>query len=128
MKKLNENEFKCEICMEDFDSLNRKPNSLVPCGHTFCIVCLEHIGNNTCPTCRSEFNNFIPNWEIIKRLNDVNTAHQHIVGPASSAGAPPLTTQPTSADKLRTCCSTLSSHFYALSMKRKCKINFKIQV
>ncbi len=48
----NENDFKCEICMESFNTTNRRPNSLVPCGHTFCIICLEHIGNSKCPTCR----------------------------------------------------------------------------
>jgi hypothetical protein len=52
MAVLNENEFKCEICMENFSTDIRKPNSLVPCGHTFCVICLEHMGVKKCPTCR----------------------------------------------------------------------------
>lgn len=115
MKKSEQSEFKCEICMEDFDSINRKPNSLVPCGHTFCIICLEHIGSSKCPTCRSDFTNFIPNWEIIKRLNNTHI-QQHVSGPPSSQ---PQTSQASNSDNIRTCCTNVSSHFYALSTKRK---------
>jgi len=35
----------------------------VPCGHTYCIECLNKITN--CPSCRIQFQNKIPNWEIL---------------------------------------------------------------
>jgi len=111
MVNLNDNDFKCEICMENFNVVNRKPNSLVPCGHTFCVMCLEHIGNSLCPTCRVEIQNIIPNWEIIKRLDNSVPSQQTMSRPPQ-----PLNTQ---VAKIRTCCSQVSEHFYALSTKRK---------
>ncbi|KAI8511003.1 hypothetical protein Bbelb_119190 [Branchiostoma belcheri] len=47
----------CPICLEAFDSDERKPRSL-QCLHTFCHDCLEDFSTNkhvlTCPTCRRE--------------------------------------------------------------------------
>src|ERR1700733_2995337 len=49
----------CCIC----DDTYRDP-MILPCGHTFCLTCLQHIGSHTgknpgdqmpCPVCRQEF-------------------------------------------------------------------------
>lgn len=62
-------DFICEICLNNYDTVGRKPYSLVPCGHTFCLHCMNQITSNLCPTCRSPFEGRIPNWEITKRLD-----------------------------------------------------------
>ena len=61
--------YECELCIESFNQYDRRPFSLVPCGHTICLSCLNKIINKTqCPFCRLETESKIPNWEIIKRL------------------------------------------------------------
>ncbi|CAL4113710.1 unnamed protein product [Meganyctiphanes norvegica] len=45
---------KCEICFHPFNIIKRRPRCL-PCGHSFCSLCLKEIVNQniiTCPTCR----------------------------------------------------------------------------
>ncbi len=60
-------DFVCEVCLNNYDTMTHKPYSLVPCGHTYCIECLNRIIR--CPSCRIEFQDKIPNWEISRRLN-----------------------------------------------------------
>lgn len=43
----------CKVCLEDYDA-ERRPRNL-PCGHTFCSLCLDgliSLGSLSCPTCR----------------------------------------------------------------------------
>ena len=40
----------CEVCMEVFDQLQRRPKFL-PCGHTCCLGCLQQLAKPRCPTC-----------------------------------------------------------------------------
>ena len=62
-------DFICEICLNNYDTISRKPYSLVPCGHTFCLSCMNQVTSNLCPTCRSPFEGRVPNWEITRRLD-----------------------------------------------------------
>ena len=57
---------------------------------------------------RVDYNNIIPNWEIIKRLNETNNVPQQQQAEHKSSVA------------FRNCCTAISSHFYSLSTKRKC--------
>ncbi|XP_064100973.1 uncharacterized protein LOC135211614 isoform X2 [Macrobrachium nipponense] len=44
----------CKVCLENFDSVSRRPRSL-PCGHTFCTSCISDLIKNrkiSCPHCR----------------------------------------------------------------------------
>jgi len=59
---------------------------------------------------RVDYNNIIPNWEIIKRLNETNNVPQQQQQQAEHK----------SSETFRNCCTAISSHFYALSTKRKC--------
>jgi hypothetical protein len=66
---LNEStKFECELCLEMYNLYDKKPFSLVPCGHSICIKCFESLNKTACPYCRAAFTAKIPNWEIIKRL------------------------------------------------------------
>lgn len=67
-------DFICEICLTNYDTIVRKPYSLVPCGHTFCLSCMNQIASNLCPTCRSPFEGRVPNWEITRRLDPKATS------------------------------------------------------
>lgn len=62
--------FDCELCIENFNQFDRKPYSVVPCGHTICLDCLNklEINKSLCPFCRIEMQSKIPNWEVMKRL------------------------------------------------------------
>lgn len=44
----------CEICLVMFDGNNRRPR-ILPCGHTFCSLCIANLlqnGSVNCPNCR----------------------------------------------------------------------------
>lgn len=60
--------FDCELCIESYNNYDRRPFSLVPCGHALCLSCINNLQKSICPFCRSRYENKIPNWEIIKRL------------------------------------------------------------
>ncbi|XP_042887229.1 uncharacterized protein LOC122264409 [Penaeus japonicus] len=45
----------CRICFNDFDEGERRPRNL-PCGHTFCTLCIAgtfRVNRFTCPSCRA---------------------------------------------------------------------------
>lgn len=63
-----EAKYECELCFEEYNLYDKKAFSLVPCGHSLCVKCLESLQKQVCPFCRLEFISKIPNWEINKRL------------------------------------------------------------
>ncbi|KAJ6598295.1 hypothetical protein DFH09DRAFT_903657 [Mycena vulgaris] len=44
----------CDVCLEPFGAELKAPCS-IPCGHVFCVSCLQHIARPTCPLCRTPF-------------------------------------------------------------------------
>ena len=62
----------CSICFNAYDLQDRTPYSLVPCGHTFCDMCIANISNRECPNDRCDFYSRVRNWEIIKFIRDSN--------------------------------------------------------
>ena len=53
----------CIICFESYNDSNRKPHTLIPCGHTICGVCLESINN--CPECRMLIERTVVSYALI---------------------------------------------------------------
>lgn len=50
----DDNPEECPVCMTVFDDTEQRPHNL-PCGHTFCTLCLSELEKQhqvTCPTCR----------------------------------------------------------------------------
>ena len=47
--------FECELCLEIYNQFERKPFSLVPCGHSICSKCSNSLERNVCPFCRESF-------------------------------------------------------------------------
>ncbi|KAK3928855.1 Roquin-1 [Frankliniella fusca] len=45
----------CEICCEALDQAARVPKTVVPCGHTACLQCLQRCERRECPTCRTAY-------------------------------------------------------------------------
>ncbi|KAK3907419.1 Roquin-1 [Frankliniella fusca] len=43
----------CDICLEALDQAARVPKTVVPCGHTVCLQCLQRCERRECPTCRT---------------------------------------------------------------------------
>lgn len=46
----------CKVCLEVYDESQRRPHNL-PCGHSFCTVCIDDMLKNsslTCPRCRAK--------------------------------------------------------------------------
>ncbi|KAJ7220644.1 hypothetical protein GGX14DRAFT_354494 [Mycena pura] len=45
----------CDVCLEPFSADLKAPCS-IPCGHVFCVNCLQQVERPTCPLCRKPFN------------------------------------------------------------------------
>lgn len=70
----------CQICLNSFDENIHKPYSIYKCGHTYCVVCLNHINkslNNKCPDCRSYIQNIAPNWQSLRILSFIKNNEQN---------------------------------------------------
>lgn len=50
--------YDCSVCHDTHDVSRKKPIILTPCGHILCISCMkcvQKLGENLCPICKSEF-------------------------------------------------------------------------
>lgn len=45
--------YDCELCLESYNIYDKKPHSIVPCGHSICIKCLNSLRKEVCPFCRN---------------------------------------------------------------------------
>lgn len=61
----------CDTCYESFNHDENKPYSIVPCGHEFCLKCIDDLTNNECPTCSSQIEHKIINWGLLKAIEDL---------------------------------------------------------
>ena len=72
----------CSICFNSYSSIDHIPYSL-PCGHSFCSICLESFFRLNplqlkCPNCSiihlnlNSLNQLSKNWTLISLLNDLN--------------------------------------------------------
>lgn len=62
----------CSICLADLTG----PVKKLPCGHEFhrrCILSWRRRGENTCPLCRAEFADPIPDYKITIIVENVRT-------------------------------------------------------
>jgi hypothetical protein len=67
LKPENKDEFKlvldqmcCAICLD----ILVNPQTIVPCGHTYCASCLVEIDNDQCPECRSSITSRVPALQL----------------------------------------------------------------
>lgn len=60
----------CDKCLEAYDQEENKPYSCVPCGHEFCLHCIDKLDDNECPSCHCEVENKIINWGLLKAIQD----------------------------------------------------------
>ncbi|KAJ7468970.1 hypothetical protein B0H11DRAFT_1729506 [Mycena galericulata] len=44
----------CDVCLDPFNAELKAPCS-IPCGHIFCVNCLQQLAHPTCPLCRTTF-------------------------------------------------------------------------
>jgi len=66
----------CPICLEDYDSKNKKP-MVMECGHSVCYTCLTSIlrTSKKCPFDKRELANLLQNypvnWTFLEILNSI---------------------------------------------------------
>ncbi|XP_034246575.1 uncharacterized protein LOC117648264 [Thrips palmi] len=69
----------CPICYEVYNQQDRRPK-IVPCGHTFCLVCLKSLRVKECPTCRTMFacppEGLIDNFLALEETADMKFVHR----------------------------------------------------
>ncbi len=61
----------CEICFEKFDKQKRKPMTILPCTHTFCLECMEKLQYQTynCPKCKKQIVKAVSLFFVLKILS-----------------------------------------------------------
>ena len=77
----------CQICFENYNDTKVKPYSITPCGHTFCLKCLDNLIHSTpnkndlakCPKCRIPIIGKLMNFAILDVL-DLNLIPDSNVG------------------------------------------------
>ena len=86
----------CIICFESYNDSNRKPHTLIPCGHTICGVCLESINN--CPECRMLIERTVVSYALIPSPIFQNLVQSSV--PSAPLYANPYATAQTSGRQL----------------------------
>ena len=70
----------CKVCLENFNNTKHIPMVLDTCGHSVCIICIDHLKNMNvngvyrCPICRQLYNNVIKNYSLCEILNNSTTS------------------------------------------------------
>ena len=59
----------CSICFNKYDTEKYKPFSITPCGHCFCLHCLNSLQNQVCPIDRKPIENKIINRGILDLIS-----------------------------------------------------------
>ena len=71
-------EYKCPICYEQFDSQDKKPIVLFPCGHSICSECLKHYERSTnsrkCCMCNSSYKSTAVNYALLNAMGQASSA------------------------------------------------------
>ena len=67
------------ICFNNYDSDERKPITIMQCGHTYCLICLNHlrIYDYKCPKDREQITNQKPNYALLDLINSDTTRVQN---------------------------------------------------
>ena len=45
-------DFECEICYNAFEEVDLRAPLVLPCGHTYCMGCIENFHSHVCPSCK----------------------------------------------------------------------------
>ena len=62
--------FYCVICEKKYDNSSNRPYCLMPCGHTYCRICIEN-NLNQCPVCEAAYNQYIPDYNLLDQITGV---------------------------------------------------------
>lgn len=54
----------CPLCKNPYNEKDYRPESLIPCGHTFCSKCIANF-EQACKMCASKYNQIIPDYEML---------------------------------------------------------------
>lgn len=70
--------FECDICYEKFEEVGPLAPLIIPCGHTYCMSCIENLHSHVCPECKNpihekgeSFVDLPRNLYIIRCMNQI---------------------------------------------------------
>ncbi len=71
----------CSVCLENFDDeiIERRPFLTNPCGHCFCLSCLNSFNPQNCPKYRVKIENKICNWQLVYLINKSKVNKQRLI-------------------------------------------------
>jgi hypothetical protein len=65
--------YDCSVCHDTYDVTRKKPYILTSCSHILCVSCMkcvQKLGENVCPICKSEFEKVSSSLASIKETSD----------------------------------------------------------
>ncbi|KAL0224751.1 hypothetical protein RCL1_002663 [Eukaryota sp. TZLM3-RCL] len=65
-----EKSFSCCVCWDLMDTAAKVPVILVPCGHSVCKACIDHLSRRSCPICRQSYSNQVDNVVLRNAIQD----------------------------------------------------------
>jgi hypothetical protein len=77
----------CKICFEKYDTEDLKPIVCMPCGHSFCSICVVQLKD--CSICRRSIKDKSPNYSLLEVLEEHS-------GPRRTQSAKPKSAKPKS--------------------------------
>lgn len=71
----------CKNCKLDYNQEDRAPMCFIPCGHTWCNVCMtefkeKHPGEKKCPECKDDVTQHIPDHEMLDMVSNAKVSEQ----------------------------------------------------
>jgi hypothetical protein len=100
----------CPICFERYNTNDRKPLTLQPCGHTLCQVCKLKLRSTECPTCRTQFTSETPNFALMEVMEQMSKSAEGGGAAVSVSEAPPAVPAPEVRESME-CYSTITKCF-----------------
>lgn len=78
----------CPLCSRNYDASSNKPESLIPCGHTYCSNCIVNL-KRECKLCGISYNQIIPDYDMLDMIkqtkkislnsnNDINFSENEV--------------------------------------------------
>ena len=94
----------CSVCYETYEENGAKEPHTLPCGHTFCLGCIELLVKRDkpqCPVCRAELSKSTPldsypkNFSLIQTINTLlGTMKSGLTPPPASPSVTPQSATP----------------------------------
>lgn len=68
----------CKGCVRQFNTVDSKPQLIIPCGHTYCFNCLENLPAQKCPDCKQSIQQRRTNLFILELIDTDSIIKQKV--------------------------------------------------